>query len=394
MIMDLQRQEQILAEAHSGDGRDKMQQAKAGHWGRDKMLNLLRSRYAFPMMKKRVERLLKCCDACQRNNSQTFKASTTLHSVQVPRKIWAKIGIDLIGKLHECNGYNYICTAVDYFSKWVEAEPLRAKTSLGVAEFLHKLQCRYGVSEIHISDQGGEFNGEVMKEYYRLTGTEHRVTSAYHPQANGLVERQNRCIEDVIRKTMEQKSDWLPLLDSVLFACRVSKHSSTGYTPYFMCYQADPVLPFQWNDALNHGESVDGGNGDGDEMSFEETVERLSQQRDQVFGKAKENIRKAQAHQAKNYNARNVGEPLFVGDKVLKLNVKRIGRKEKFLPKWLGPYTIIKVNKTGSYYLRDRHGKDMKRAVPPQQVKRYFEGWQSVPYEDEGNNLWRHIHLN
>ncbi len=57
----------------------------------------------------------------------------------------------MIGPLPEYKGNKYIITAVDYFSKWVEAETMPTKTGENVAKFLWGLQCRYGVADIHIT---------------------------------------------------------------------------------------------------------------------------------------------------------------------------------------------------------------------------------------------------
>ena len=401
VILDLDRQDKLIEDAHGHRKQTKLQQAKSGHWGRDKMLHLLSVRYMFPWMKKRIQRVIKVCLDCQFNNPNNPKAGSTLHPVKIKGRAWDRIGIDLIGKLHNSRGFQYICTAVDYFTKWVEAEPLHSKDSVEVAAFLHKLQCRYGISRIQMTDQGGEFNSEVTKEYYKLTGIQHRISAAYHPQSNGMVERQNRCIEDVIRKVMSNKEDWLPLLDSVLFACRVTRNSSTKFSPFFMIYQREATLPLQWTDSVLHGEEgedsgevnevgTDMGN---DDLDFEETLQQISQQREKVFAKAKKNIEAAQETQAKYYNARNVGVRFYVGQKVLKINQKTIGRKEKFLQKYLGPYVVIGITKHGSYYVKDRHGKDMKRPLPPQQVKKFFKGFEKIPYGAKGNILWCQIHF-
>ena len=394
VITDLDRQDKLIEEAHGSNKQSMLQQAKSGHWGRDKMLQLLSVRYIFPWMKKRIQRVIKVCPGCQFNNPNNPKAGSTLQPINIKGRAWDRVGIDLIGKLHNSRGFQYICTAVDYFTKWVEAEPLHSKDTVEVAAFLHKLQCRYGISRIQMTDQGGEFNSDVLKEYFKLTGIQHRVSAAYHPQSNGMVERQNRCIEDVIRKVMSKKEDWLPLLDSVLFACRVTRNSSTKFTPYFMVFQREATLPLQWTDAILHGEDGDCDEEDamGNEMNFEETLQNISQQREKVFAKAKQNIDSAQQTQAKYYNARNEGVRFFPGDKVLKLNQKTIGRKEKFLQKYIGPYVVIGVTKHGSYYLKDRHGKDMKRPVPPQQVKRFFKGFEKIPFDAKGNILWCQIH--
>ena len=64
------------------------------------------------------------------------------------------IGVDLIGPLPECNGYRYIVTTADYFTKWVKAEAIQAKSGIEVAGFLYHLQCRYGVTKIALTGQG------------------------------------------------------------------------------------------------------------------------------------------------------------------------------------------------------------------------------------------------
>ena len=58
-------------------------------------------------------------------------------------KCWSMMGVDLVGPLKENNGFCYIVTAVDYTSKWVEAEPICDKSALSVAQVLFKLLCRY-----------------------------------------------------------------------------------------------------------------------------------------------------------------------------------------------------------------------------------------------------------
>ena len=68
-----------------------------------------------------------------------------------------------------------------------------------------------------------------------------------------MVERCNCSIEDIVCKTMLAESDWCPMLPSVLFALQTSVHSSTGFTPFCMLYNFDPVLPFEYADKLNNG---------------------------------------------------------------------------------------------------------------------------------------------
>ena len=68
---------------------------------------------------------------------------------------------------------------------------------------------------------------------------------------SGMVERCHRTIEDVIRKVMTEQTDWLPMLNSVLFSIRCQVHSSTGFSPFCMLYDKDPILPFQVLDKVS-----------------------------------------------------------------------------------------------------------------------------------------------
>ena len=107
-------------------------------------------------------------------------------------------------------GNKYIITLVDYFSKWPEAEALPDKTTKGVALFLYKTMCRFGCSKIIISDQGREFVNRVNQEMFELTKTNHRVSTAYHPQTNGLVERFNQTLQRALVKLVQkEQNDWV-----------------------------------------------------------------------------------------------------------------------------------------------------------------------------------------
>ncbi len=150
----------------------------------------------------------------------------------------SQVGIDIVGPLPvTARGNRYIVTLVDYFSKWPEAEPLPKKSAKEVAQFLYRIMCRYqtsyvnsfnfysictsrfGSTEVIISDQGREFINAVTKYLFSLTGTEHRISSAYHPQTNGLVERFNQTLQKSLLKLVKkEQDDWDEYIDGVLFA--------------------------------------------------------------------------------------------------------------------------------------------------------------------------------
>ena len=92
---------------------------------------------------------------------------------------------------------------------------------------------RFGCCEVVISDQGREFVNQIQDELYRLTGTKHRVTSAYHPQTNGLTERFNQTLQTALLKLVnDTQTDWDEHLPAVLFAYRTSQQKATQLTPF------------------------------------------------------------------------------------------------------------------------------------------------------------------
>lgn len=142
------------------------------------------------------------------------------------------------------SGLRYIVTCIDYYTKWVEAGSLPTKEARGVANFLYSLICRHGVPKQIQSDQGREFVNSINNQLFQLTGVQHIISTAYHPQTNGLDERFNQTVQRAILKMVEEnQNEWDKFLDSVLFAYRTSKQCSTKFSPFFLMYGREPRLP-------------------------------------------------------------------------------------------------------------------------------------------------------
>ena len=139
-------------------------------------------------------------------------------------------------------------TVTDYFSKWPEAKAIPTKEARHVAEFLYTLFMCHGFCPCVISDQGREFCNQITDCLFELTGTEHRVTSAYHPQSNGLAERFNQTLVDgLVKKAHDDQHNWDRHINSVLFAYRTSAHKSTKMTPFFVMHIREANLGVDFN---------------------------------------------------------------------------------------------------------------------------------------------------
>ncbi|PIK52465.1 putative gypsy retrotransposon integrase-like protein 1-like [Apostichopus japonicus] len=159
-----------------------------------------------------------------------------------------------------------LLTAICAYTKWVESEPLKSKSATEVAQFIYRIICRHGCPQIQLSDQGREFVNRVSEELHRLTGVDHRITTAYHPQCNGLAEKQNQTTQNVLLKYLDNQDEWSDILDSVLFAYRTSRHASTGYSPFYLLYGRQPRLPVELT--VGNDENTDDARGPTEKWSY------------------------------------------------------------------------------------------------------------------------------
>lgn len=343
-----------------------------------------------------IKEYCKQCEMCQKVNPKWRQEKPPLQNVPVPKAVMQQIGVD-IASLPECDGYHYFILAVDYFSKWTEGEPLKDKTAASVANFLFKLICRHSCVKIQINDQGREFVNSVSTELHRLTGVQQRLTSAYHPQANGLVEKQNGTIKNKLLKVLQGKPDgWPRCLEPLLFAHRTTVHRSTKMTPFFLMYGRQPTLPVDVANLLDSDDTTDDNsnsiheddsNTDEEIWEFDEdevmkVMEGMVKIKEKAHDAAHNNIKLAQATQKQQYDKRQglTGSSLTEGQQVLLKDMYRKDRKggKTALP-FKGPYVIIKIYDNQVCTLKNEKGEVLKMKQNIANLKPFF----APPKEDE-----------
>ena len=172
----------------------------------------------------------------QKHRKMQNLISPELQSVPVPSEVMKQIMV--------INGYKHLAVCIDNFSKLTEAKQLKDKLVEFVSLFLYEIICRHDCMRIKINDQGKEFVNDAITKLHEMTVVDQRGIYAYHPQANGLRERQNRAIKDSLVKMLNaMPSGWSYVTEGVLFVHRVSRHSSTKYTSFFIMYNQQPVFP-------------------------------------------------------------------------------------------------------------------------------------------------------
>ena len=183
-------------------------------------------------------------------------------------------------------------------------------------------------------------------------------------------------------RAAQENTDWAKKLQSILFAYRIHKQASTCFSPFYMMYGREPLLPWQMeNDLgpLDMSQEVP-------QVSIEEAIEKMENLRQQVLEVAAGNIKKAQAHQAKTYNAKHARNDFEVGAKVWKKN-PLWNTKQKSLkkgPMWRGPHEVEGKTPAGNYLLKGKgKGKVRNTAIPPNQLKRYIARSQNIPAKSD-----------
>ena len=136
---------------------------------------------------------------------------------------------------------------IDYFTKWVEAEPLANIRDVDAKKFLWKnIVTRFGVPNTLISDNGLQFDSKSFRRYYGELEITNRYSTPTYPQGNGQVEVVNKVIVNKLKKRLDDtKGRWVEELLHVLWTYQTTHWRSTGETPILMSYGAEAVIPIE-----------------------------------------------------------------------------------------------------------------------------------------------------
>ena len=190
MIFEESRKQRIIDDVHEGISDSPEAVALSGHRGRESTYQKISERFDWHGMVDDVKNYIKTCQKCQHQGTIFKKISPDLQSIPIESEVMKQVGVDLCN-LPEVDGFKHLIVLIDYFSKWSEVKPVKDKSAPTVTTFLYEVMCWHSCFKIQINDQGTDFVNEVSNKLLEMTGTEQRVTSAYHPQSKGLCERQN-----------------------------------------------------------------------------------------------------------------------------------------------------------------------------------------------------------
>jgi hypothetical protein len=314
----------------------------AGHPGKNGTTELVSRYYWWPRMAGFISSYVEGCDRCQRYRKD-LHPKALIQPQEVPEGPWQTIGIDLIGPLPVSRGKDAILNIVDHYTKQIHLFPVTTQLMAdGVASIYFKqIFPLHGIPKKIISDRGPQFAARSMRTLYKRLGIDAGLTTAYHPQANGQVERKNQEVEIYLKLfTGKHQDDWADLLPTAEFVINSRLNSATGHTPFELLYGYTPDF------------TIPVGRPSGIPVLDKclQNIQVVRKDAEAALRLSKKRMQTDVEQRMKPYKF-NVGDKVWLQAKQIKVHQQ----SAKLGPKQLGPFEVTEV----------RSDVDYKLALPP-----------------------------
>ncbi|XP_065004118.1 uncharacterized protein LOC135636357 [Musa acuminata AAA Group] len=315
----------VLSDMHEGACGEHIGERALAH-------KILRQGYYWLTMRQDAKAFVQRCSSCQ-EHARTARRPAVLFTPVDCAWPFAQWGLDILGPLPPASGqWKYIIVGVDYFTRWVEAEPLATITESQVQKFVWRnLVTRFGLPQSIVTDNGPQFAGRKFQE---------------------------------VSAARSARIDELP---SVLWALRTTPKTPTGESPYSLTFGTEVVLPSEvavpTPRTAGYGEEASG-------EGLRSNLDLLEERRADANRKALSYKRVV----ARVYNRRVRPRSIKLEDLVLrKIEVSHPTRvRGKLAPKWEGPYRVIGVSRPGTFRLATMDGDPVPRTWNIQNLRKYF----------------------
>ena len=334
----------------------------AGHCGMERCLNMAAQQFYWPHMKDSVKSYIESCVSCATNKVDRRRMVPPLNPLVTPDSVWQTIGVDLITDLPpSARKHTAIVVFKCHLSKCTRLAPGFADMDAQAFAqiFFKEVFAHYGFPAKIVSDRGTQWNNDFFKALCAEAGIKLRLSTAYHPQTNGLVERTNAVIEATLRHYVAaDQSDWDLQLPWVEFALNSSYHATLGTSPFALnrvCVPKNPLAAI-WASDFNGSSSSVRSMG----------ASKLSNQGKRTAIQAHEQLQWARKcvqtakdrmkviHDKRAAMPRDARWDFQPGCKVWfnirNFSLRHPSRRNKLLPRYWGPFTVLE--RVGSHAVK------------------------------------------
>ena len=343
----------------------------AGHTGVRKTYDRIVRRFFWPKLRKDVSSYIKACHVCQLTGKPNQKIPVApLQPIPAVSNPFEHLIIDCVGPLPRSKaGHLYLLTVMCQSTRYPAAYPLRSITTKSVLKALTNFMSTFGIPKVLQSDRGSNFMSKQFTRALRQLKAKHNISSAYHPQSQGALERFHQTLKSLLRSyCVELGSDWEEGLPWLLLAIREVVQESTGFSPNELVFGHDvrgptAVLADEWcteEAPVNVLDYVSG-------FRY-----RLYEAR----AAAGRKLGKAQSKMQRLYNRRAKHRSFNLGDKVLALLPLL---SSPFQAKFSGPYEIVKCFNDHNYVLSTPDRRKKVQVCHINLLKPYFSSLSVAP---------------
>lgn len=347
----------VLAVAHESQW--------AGHLGVSKTYQHILKQFFWPGLKKDVAEFCRTCHTCQivgKPNQPIPPAP--LHPIPALDQPFDRVLVDCVGPLPRTqNGNEYLLTIMCAATRFPEAIPLRKITSRSVIKALTHFFSLFGLPRVVQTDQGTNFQSKMFNQVIQTLGVQHVVSSAYHPESQGALERWHQTLKSMLRKyCLETGRSWDEGVPFVLFAARDAVQESLGFSPADLVFAHSPRGPLK---ALKEKFLS---------LSTSPTtnvLDYVSNFRERLLAAnkiAQASLSNAQRHMKRRFDKRAVKREFSVGDKVLVL-LPLAGTA--LSAKFAGPYDVKEKLSDTNYVICTPDRKRKTRICHVNMLKEY-----------------------
>ena len=347
----------------------------SGHLGVNSTYFLIRQHFYWPGMISDVRRWITACIPCQKR-----KVGKNVHAGEHKSVLQSRpfeiVSIDLVGPFPKTpEGYTYVLTIIDHFTRYPIAVPIKGKSMEIVATALKTnlfMAFPFWPRKV-LSDKGTEFVNKVIQEVYRQLRVKQVLTSHDNPQAN-QVERFHRYMNAAISTFIEKKHNhgtWDQYLDAAVYVYRCTTNHATGHSPFYALYGRHPTRPLDYLMSTQI-----------EEQKFEDNTE-YAKAIVEAFREAYEEMNKNQVNQSirnMRYN-NNEAVEYNVGDFVYSWRRYKPGKLDW---RYHGPYEIVEKISAQTYKLKIgkyKSGKDKGKEKFKQVTVRHLRPYN--PFDDD-----------
>ena len=300
-----------------------------GHLGIERTTSLLKDRFYWPKMENDIEEYVKTCPRCLKFKAIPERAELNIIDVTRPLEL---VHIDFLTieapkKDKDVN----ILVVTDHFTRYAQAYVTRSQTAPIVASTLwEKFFVHYGFPEKILSDQGRNFESNLIAELCKLVQIKKLRTTPYRPEGNGSCERFNRTLISMIGTLPEElKVHWPQHVSTLTHAYNCTRNNATGFSPYFLMYGRQPLLPID----IEYGVFTPDVTG----VATQKYVQMLKHRLEWAYNKAREVSAKEAKRSKRRYDRKVRCSKLDIGDIVL-VRQKGFTGKHKVADRWEKDY--------------------------------------------------------